>query len=72
MFLTIPRLIHWGLRILNAHTNDALGRYEVLQIKTLFNGVIKEKCVQIFLTLMTCHSQVTSRFLKVSYTSNSF
>jgi hypothetical protein len=65
MFLTILRLTHWGLRILDAHASDALGRYEVLQIKTLLNGVTKEKCVQIFLTLMTCHSQVTSRFLKV-------
>jgi hypothetical protein len=50
MFLTIPRLTHWGLRVLDAHASDALGRYEVLQIKTLWNGVTKEKCIQIFLT----------------------
>jgi hypothetical protein len=31
MFLTIPRLTHWGLRGLDAHVSDALGRYEVLQ-----------------------------------------
>lgn len=50
MFLTISRLTHQGLRVLDAHASDALGRYEVLQIGTLLNGVTKEKCVQIFLT----------------------
>jgi len=45
MFVTIPRLTHWGLRVLDARVSDALGRYEVLQIKTLLNGVTKEKNV---------------------------
>jgi hypothetical protein len=48
MFLTILKLTLWGLKIIDAHASDALGRYEVLQIKTLLNGITKKNVFKYF------------------------